>query len=163
MAIQFVCSLIFVEDIARSRQFYEGLLGQQVLMDHGANVAFAGGFAIHQADHAFQVFFGQPAPKTERWGADNGELYFETAEPEAVQTRLLEAGVEFLHTLREHPWQQRAMRVRDPDGHIIEIGEPMSAAIGRLLQQGLSPVETARRCSMPLEIVLQIAGATGIA
>ena len=157
MAIEFVSSLIFVQDIARSRQFYEGLLSQQVLMDHGPNVAFAGGFAIHQADHAFEVLFGCPAPSRERWGNDNGELYFECAELEAVQARLSAAGVELVHGLREQPWAQRVLRVRDPDGHIVEIGEPMPLVIRRLLDQGLSPEQTAERCSMPLEIVLHIA------
>jgi len=159
MTIQSVSSLIFVQDIARSRQFYEGLLHQRVEMDFGPNVAFAGGLAIPQADHAFEVFFGKPAPERPSWGCDSGELYFETSELEALQGRLVAAGVEFVHEMREQPWAQRVLRVRDPDGHIVEIGEPMPLVIRRLLSGGLSAEETARRCSMPLEVVLQLAAA----
>lgn len=162
MTIQFVSSLIFVHDIDRSRRFYEGLLGQQVLMDHGPNVAFAGGFAIHQAEHAFEVVFGSAAPKRERSGNDNGELYFEDSELERTQTRLLAAGVQFVHGLREQPWAQQVLRVRDPDGHIIEIGEPMPVVIRRLLDDGLSPEETSQRCSMPLELVMSLAAGKAV-
>ena len=60
MDAQFQSSVIFVQDIPASRQFYEGLLGQQVLMDHGPNVGYVGGFALWQAEHAYQTIFGRP-------------------------------------------------------------------------------------------------------
>jgi hypothetical protein len=48
-------------------------------------------------------------------------------------------------------------RVYDPDGHIVEIGEPMPVVIHRFLAQGMSAEEAAERTSMPLEIVQKIA------
>jgi hypothetical protein len=36
--------------------FYEEILNQEVEIDHGANVAFKGGFAIHDVQH-YQVGF----------------------------------------------------------------------------------------------------------
>jgi hypothetical protein len=59
--------------------------------------------------------------------------------------------------LREQPWGQRVFRVYDPDGHIVEIGEPMPVVIQRFLAQGMSAEEAAERTSMPLEIVQKIA------
>ena len=69
MKAQFQSSVIFVQDILASRQFYEGLLGQKVLMDHGPNVGDVGGFALWQAEHAHQIIFGRPY-KARRLGHD---------------------------------------------------------------------------------------------
>jgi catechol 2,3-dioxygenase-like lactoylglutathione lyase family enzyme len=151
-------SVIFCQDIAAARSFYVDLLGQEVAMDFGPNVGFVGGFAIWQVDHAIQTIYGRAPESVERLGRRNCELYFETADLEAASDRLSEAGVEFIHPPREHPWAQRAFRVYDPDGHIVELGEPMSAVIARLRGEGMSAAAVAERTGMPIEIVKQIAG-----
>ena len=48
--------------------------------------------------------------------------------------------------------------VYDPDGHLVELGEPMSAVIARLLGKGLSAEAVAERTAMLLDVVQQIAG-----
>ena len=45
--LKFICPLIVVEDIERSRAFYEQLLGQRVMFDFGQDVQFEGDFSIH--------------------------------------------------------------------------------------------------------------------
>lgn len=40
MEIKLVSSVLFVKDIQASRHFYETVLAQKVLMDHGPNVGF---------------------------------------------------------------------------------------------------------------------------
>jgi hypothetical protein len=65
--------------------------------------------------------------------------------------------VAVVHPLREQPWGQRVLRVYDPDGHIVEVGEPMPAVIMRFLAEGLSPEAIAQRTAMPLDIVQQVA------
>jgi hypothetical protein len=62
-----------------------------------------------------------------------------------------------VHPVVEQPWGQRVFRVYDPDGHVVEIGEPMDAVIRRFLEQGMTVEEAAPRTSMPLEIVRAIA------
>ncbi|MBN1579916.1 MAG: VOC family protein [Anaerolineae bacterium] len=156
--ITYQSSVIFVQDMIASRHFYEALLGQQVDMDFGLNVGFKAGFALWQVDHAFQMIYEHAPEKVGPLGRQNYELYFETADLEAASTRLLEAGVVFLHPLREQPWGQRAFRVYDPDGHIVELGEPMPAVIVRLFGEGMSAKAVAERTGMPLDIVKQIAG-----
>jgi catechol 2,3-dioxygenase-like lactoylglutathione lyase family enzyme len=52
MDLRFHSAVVFVQDIKASRQFYEGLLGQQVQMGLGLYVVFAGGFALWQVDQA---------------------------------------------------------------------------------------------------------------
>ena len=159
MTIQFQSSVIFVKDIEASRRFYEELLAQKVLMDHGPNVAFVGGFAIWQVDHACQMIFERPSSEGDQLGRENCELYFEADDLDAVYARLSDAGVRFVHPVREHPWGQRVFRFYDPDGHIVELGEPMPVVIQRFLAQGMSVEEVAQRTSMPPEIVQQIAEA----
>jgi catechol 2,3-dioxygenase-like lactoylglutathione lyase family enzyme len=129
MNIEFQSCVIFVQDIAASRRFYEVLLGQEADMDFGLNVGFKGGLALWQVDHACQMILGHAPDSVERLGRQNYELYFETEDLEGASSHLLEAGVEFAHPLREQPWGQRVFHVYDPDGHIVELGEPMSAVI----------------------------------
>ncbi len=59
----------------------------------------------------------------------------------------------------EQPWGQRVLRVYDPDGAIVEVGEPMSCVIIRLFKAGLAEEEIVKRTFMPLEIIRQIGAA----
>jgi hypothetical protein len=120
-------------------------------------VGFKGGFAIWQVDHAFQMIFECPPEESEQLGGNNFELYFEAADLDTVWARLSDGDVQIAHPMREQPWGQRVVRIYDPDGHVVEIGEPMPAVILRFLSQGMTAEEIAGRTSMPLEIVQQIA------
>lgn len=152
MEIKLVSSVLFVKDIQASRHFYETVLAQKVLMDHGPNVGFEGGFAIWQTDHAHQMIFGTLQEK----GKDNSELYFETNTLDDFLNTLNDQAVKFIHPIREQPWGQRVVRFYDLDDNIIEVGEPMPAVIIRYAQQGLTAEQIAAKTSMPLEIVKQI-------
>ena len=156
MDIKFEGSVIFVRDITSSRQFYEDLLGQEVEMDFGPNVGFKGGFALWQVDHAFEMIYDSPPENQTHLGLKNFELYFETPNLENVSTHLAQAGVEFVHPLHEQPWGQRALRVYDPDGHIVELGEPMSAVILRMVKNGMPIEAIAKQTGMPVDIVRHI-------
>ena len=157
MAVQYQSAVLFVRDIQTSRHFYEDLLGQTVEMDFGPNVGYKGGFAIWQVDHAHQMIFERSPDATQGLGRDNFELYFETADLDAAWTRLSNQGIKVVHSVREQPWGQRVARVYDPDGHVVELGEPMPIVIARFLAQGMSVEAVAERTSMPLEIVQQVA------
>lgn len=149
--LKFNAPLIVVNDMARSRRFYELLLGQKVKFDFGPNVPFEG-FSIHLKSH-FQSLLGDVAqfPVTQK--AHWGELYFETDELEPVFQRLDQADVEFIHPICEQPWGQRVTRFYDPDGHIIEIGETMEAVVWRFYEQGLSIDMISEKSSMPSEFI----------
>jgi catechol 2,3-dioxygenase-like lactoylglutathione lyase family enzyme len=150
--LKFICSLYVVDDIAASRHFYEGLLGQKVKFDFGENVTFEGDFAIHLKSN-YQPLLGDVTQYPIMKKAHNGELYFDTDEIEAVYQRLREASVEFIHGIREQPWGQCVMRLYDPDGHIVEIGELMETVVWRLYQQGLSIDRIHGKSSMPREFI----------
>jgi catechol 2,3-dioxygenase-like lactoylglutathione lyase family enzyme len=156
MDVIFKSAVLFVRDVQASRKFYEGVLGQEVVMDHGPNIAFAGGFALWQADHAFSTVYDEDVPSGASMGARNLELYFETEALDDVWWSLEEAGTPVVHGVREQPWGQRVFRVHDPDGHVVEIGEPMLVVIMRFLGQGMSVEAAAARTSMPVEVVAQL-------
>ena len=158
MEIKLTSAVIFVKDIAASRKFYEQVLGQKVLMDHGPNVGYEGGFALWQRDHASQIIFNRPSTGKNEHN-NNAELYFETFELDEALQKLEAEKADFIHPMLEQPWGQRVFRFYDPDGHIIELGEPMPAVIKRFLAQGLSTAEIAGHTSMPPEIVEQISAA----
>lgn len=138
--MNFICSLIVVEDVKKSRELYETLLSQKVITDFGENVAFEGGFAIHQKAHFAALIDG----KTIARKSNNFELYFEDDDLERIQERLKKNGFEFVHEIREQPWKQQVMRFYDYDAHIIEIGEKMGHVAFRLFKDGVAKEEIAK-------------------
>ena len=143
--------LITVEDIAAARRFYEDCLQQKVGIDFGVNVSVEGGLAIHLKSHFQELLGGEPFAAVKK--AHDGELYFETDELTQVEQRVKEAGVEFIHPVREQPWAQRVMRFYDPDGHVVEVGETMESTVRRLFQEGNSVEAICRRTGMPKPFV----------
>ncbi|MBN1564979.1 MAG: glyoxalase, partial [Anaerolineae bacterium] len=137
MSIKFQSSVLFVADMAASRQFYEGLLGQIVEMDLGANVGYKSGFALWLINSVNEVVFEMATDLAGgKLGQRNFELYFESDDLPGVIAALEAADVRFVHPLHEQPWGQRAVRVYDPDEHMVEIGEPMPLVVKRLLDEG---------------------------
>lgn len=156
MGIRFEAAIIFVNSIAASRKFYENFLEMEVSEDHGENIVFRGGLSIWQADHAHRIIFGEGRTENSSLGNDNIELYFETDNLEEARAKLEESAVRLIQEIHEEPWHQRTFRVADPDGHIVEIGEPMSAVIKRFATAGLTAEEIAKETSMPLETVHEL-------
>ncbi len=157
MSINFVSSVIFVKDAAVSRKFYEGALGQEVDLDHGECVVFKAGFSIWLKDYAHNLIF---KGRHENLDGHGVELYFETDDIISTRDRLIAIGARPVHDIEEQPWGQRVFRTYDPDGYIVELAEPMEIVIKRYLTQGLSIDDTAKRTSMPLDIVKDVAGQT---
>jgi catechol 2,3-dioxygenase-like lactoylglutathione lyase family enzyme len=150
--IKFILPLIVVEDISASRRFYEDCLEQKVLHDFGEDVQFEGGFTIHQRAH-FQTLLGDESRYPITLKSNSGELYFEAENLYAAQERLKLVGVNFIHEVEEQPWGQLVMRLYDPDGHMIEIGERMESTVLRLYEQGRSLEAIMKKTGMAKEFV----------
>jgi len=138
--VRYQAALIVVDDVARSRSFYEGLLGQAVESDFGENVAFKGGFSIHKKEHYSALLGGAPIGSK----ANDAELYFEDDDVARACSALEAAGVEFVHPAREQPWRQLVARFYDPDGHIVEVGESLEHVAFRMSEEGCSLDEICR-------------------
>lgn len=133
--MKFQLPLLAVKDIEVSKKFYNQLFNQKVVLDLGKNVTFSGGFAI-QEDFAWLTNI-DPASMVRN--SHNMELYFEVEDFDEF-LRLLEKHkeVKLVHPPKKYEWQQRVVRVYDPDYHMIEIGESMEVIAKRYLSQGLS-------------------------
>jgi catechol 2,3-dioxygenase-like lactoylglutathione lyase family enzyme len=161
LTIKYHSTVLFVRDIAASRYFYETLLGQRVSVDYGPNVGFEGGFGIWQIEHALDHVFGETAKASGALGRANLETYFECKDMDAVWDRLVSAGVKAVHPLIEQSWGQRVLRVYDPDGHIVEIGEPLPAAARRLIASGKTVEQIAEQMTLLIETVREMLGDGG--
>ncbi len=132
--MKYICPLIVVENIERSRHFYEVILGQSVKSDYGENIVFHGDFAIHQKSHFKELINQNPILSK----SNNFELYFETDELESIISQLKKLEIEFIHEIVEQPWRQRVIRFYDYDFNIVEIGERLEHVAYRLYQENMS-------------------------
>lgn len=150
--MRFVCTLITVEDIEKSKWFYQEVLSQKIKYDFKQNVLFESGFAIHLKDHfksieGLQSFQVQP-------GSKNIELYFEEEDIKKSEKMMEEQGISFIHKIHEQPWKQLVFRVLDPDGYIVEIGESMETLVRRLKREGLNTQEIIKTTGLPEDFIL---------
>lgn len=143
--------LLVVEDMERSRKFYEDLLGQKVILDFGANITFSGDFCLQTKD-SWRGFIGD-CEDTIMFRSNNFELYFEEKQFEKFVEKLKCFDVELIHDAREYPWGQSVIRFYDPDMHVIEVGESMVSVIRRFRDQGLSVEEIAEKTQHPQQFV----------
>ena len=157
-SVRFHSAAAFVTDIERSKAFYTGLLGQEIDLDFGKNVILKCGLTLWeiQPTHIIPQTLGAAQVADTR--AVRFEFYFETTGLEAVGEQLRAAGVRFLHPVHEEPWGQRTIRCFDPDGHLIEIGEPLETFIGRLHSGGLNPEEITAKTGVPIGKVKELLG-----
>ena len=113
-----------VRDFERDKAFCADLLGLNVLEDHGDFVRFEDGFAIHEGAALSRAIYGTAGAEAP-FGRRNLVLYFDDPDLDATFARL--AGqVDLIHPIRREPWGQRVFRFHDPDGHIVELGEPQA-------------------------------------
>ena len=85
-------------------------------------------------------------------GGNDAELYFEENDIDRFLERMenSEYPIEYLNKCITHDWGQRVIRIYDPDGHIIEIGESMEYVARRFLKQGMTAEQVAAKTQLPL-------------
>ncbi len=108
--------LFIVEDIEKSRRFYENVLGLKIMSDLGKKLMFAGGLVLEERtywENALHILVG--------FGGRDAELYFEDADVGALRKKLEESEfeVEFLEGVGER--EGDVVRFYDPDRHVIEV------------------------------------------
>ena len=116
--------LLVVEDIEKSIAFYKELFGLQVLKDFDGNVILTEGLVLQD-----RKIWENLIEKEVSYGGNASELYFIENDLEGFQEKLDNSSFEinYAHKLKTHSWGQRVIRIYDPDGHMIEIGESPEA------------------------------------
>ncbi|HEX3037445.1 MAG TPA: VOC family protein [Oscillospiraceae bacterium] len=150
--MKFNCPLIVVKSIKKSREFYEKVLNQKVIMDFGENITFEGDFSL-QSKESWQGFIDKNEDEILQ-KSNNFELYFEEEDFEKFMSHLRTFdSIEFVHGVKEYSWGQKVVRFYDPDYHIVEVGESMKSVIKRFLASGMSAEEAAERSQFPIDYV----------
>ena len=146
--------LIVVKDIERSKAFYKGLFGLEVLADYDGNVVLTEGLVLQDEN-----IWASMLNKSISQYTNNAELYFEENDMDWFVKKLnrREESISYVTEFTQHEWSQRVVRLYDPDGHLIEVGESMDFVARRFLQQGYSIEETAAKTQMAYKKVEEIA------
>lgn len=142
--------LIVVEDIERSKKFYHDLFGLRTLADFDGNVVLTEGLALQD-----RRVWERLVQKDTVYGDGDMELYFEENNLEDFLKKL-EACPEpvcYFQKPLEHAWGQRVVRIYDPDGHVIEVGEAMDYVARRFYKDGMPLEKIAEKTQLPLEMI----------
>jgi catechol 2,3-dioxygenase-like lactoylglutathione lyase family enzyme len=112
MAVRRIVPDFQAQDPAAGREFYAGVLGLEVAMDHGWIVTFAAP--------------GNPAAQISVMREDasapvHPDVSIEVDDVDAAHAAALERGCEILHPLTDEPWGVRRFFVRDPNGKVLNI------------------------------------------
>jgi len=115
---------LFVEDLPRSRSFYEDVFGLPVVFEDDASVVFKFGATLVNLlkTEAAQELI-EPAAVASRDDGSRFQLTIEVDDVDATCAELAERGVELLNGPMDRPWGVRTASFRDPGGHIWEIAK----------------------------------------
>lgn len=114
--------LIVVNDIEKSRKFYQEMFGLQTVLDNDGNMILTEGLVL-QDKSIWEKFLKEDIiPKN-----NSCELYFEEPDVEGFVQKLdrLYPDTVYVNRLMTHSWGQKVIRFYDPDGNLIEVGTPM--------------------------------------
>ncbi len=124
MEIKFRNGIALVRDIKASRDFYTNSIGLKISKEYDNIIFFEDNFVIHSAD-LFYEYINKPY-HGEKMGGDNVDFYFTTSDLKGYSEKLKANHVPFIHDIHKHEWGESVIRVYDPDGHILEIGDAHS-------------------------------------
>lgn len=112
--------LLVVSDIERSKAFYKDLFGLTVVTDFGENVILSEGLVL-QEKQGWEAATGHKVVL----GSHSVELYFVENNLDIFLEKLENSSypVEYVNTEFKKSWGKRAVRIYDPDRHMIEICE----------------------------------------
>jgi catechol 2,3-dioxygenase-like lactoylglutathione lyase family enzyme len=150
--MKFCGGLLAVTDLERSKAFYKNYLNQDVIVDYGANVTLTGGFSL-QTLPSWRGFIGG---LDVCFRGNDAELYFDTDDYDGFLSNIGE--LERVCPPVEHPWGQRGVRFYDPDGHIIEVSEPIAAVAARFKESGMTVSQIAERMDVKEKYVREWLG-----
>jgi lactoylglutathione lyase len=128
--VRFGYTILYVEDVGRSLDFYERALGvgRRFLHESGEygeleTGATALAFATHglAASNLPGVYHGT----TEDRARPPFEVCFVTDDVEGAYRRAVDGGAEAVIKPQTKPWGQDVAYVRDPDGNLIELASPV--------------------------------------
>lgn len=115
--------MIVVEDIEKSKKFYEDLFGLKLIEDNDGNMILTEKLALQQKSY-WEKFLDKEVIIE----SNSAELYFEEENIEDFILRLetLYPRIKYVNKLMTHTWGQKVIRFYDLDGNLIEVGTPIN-------------------------------------
>jgi catechol 2,3-dioxygenase-like lactoylglutathione lyase family enzyme len=118
---------LFVEDVARSKAFYQKAFGAPIVYEDESSAVF--GFdnvlvnllAISEAGGLIE-----PAVVAARGAGSSCQLTVWVDDADAVCAQLAELGVALLNGPMDREWGKRTACFADPDGHVWEIAQDIA-------------------------------------
>jgi catechol 2,3-dioxygenase-like lactoylglutathione lyase family enzyme len=120
---------LFVEDVRRSREFYERVFRLPVIHEDDESVVFEFSNTILNllnTDAAHELI--EPATVGDRDAGAQLQLTIWVDDSDAACAELVSRGVELLNGPIDREWGVRTACFADPDGHIWEVAQPLSGA-----------------------------------
>lgn len=143
--MNFKGSLVAVQDSEKAKEFYQAVLGLEVMVDAGVHVQLTGGVFLQTVDTWAEFIHKKEGEVILENNAS--ELYFEVDDMDDF-IKLLDSrsDIDYLHPVVEHSWGQRAVRFYDLDKHIIEVAEDIVMVVKRFINSGMT-IEEAAECT----------------
>jgi catechol 2,3-dioxygenase-like lactoylglutathione lyase family enzyme len=124
--MRYASTILYVPDVGAAVDFYTSAFG----LEPGF-VAPGGGYATLAGDGG-QLAFAARDGIAESIGDEarrepaGFEVWIETTDVPAAVERAVAAGAELVHEPVRKPWGQTVAYVRDPNGTLVELGEPVA-------------------------------------
>ena len=126
--------ILYVQDQARSREFYARVLGVGPVLDVPGMTQFrlSGGALLGlMPESGIKRILGESLPDpSAASGVPRSELYLVVEDPEANHSRALAAGAIELSPLRVCDWGDVAGYSLDPDGHVLAFATKCAESTG---------------------------------
>ncbi|MBB5986138.1 VOC family protein [Sphingobium lignivorans] len=120
-------TILYVENVAASIDFYERAFGLERLFLHESGdygEMSTGGTKLAFSSVSLMTSLGKAPGKADP-SAPVFEIAFETQDVPAALERALAAGAALRQAARVEPWGQTTSYVSDPDGYLVEICSPV--------------------------------------
>lgn len=118
---------LFVEDLSRSRLFYQDVLGLEMLFEDDDSTAFdLAGTVINLLRVSAAPELVEPAPIGARDAGSRFQLTIEVPDVDAACVDLAAKGVTPLNGPMDRPWGVRTACFADPAGHVWEFAAPLT-------------------------------------
>lgn len=110
MKIKRIVANVETPDVAKAHAFYSGVLGLDVIMDHGWLRTYGSGLTMAvQVSFATEGGSGTPVP----------DLSIEVEDIELALQKIKKAAIPIEYGPESEPWGVRRFYVRDPFGNLI--------------------------------------------
>lgn len=112
MKVKRIVSNIPTKKISAAKRFYQGVLGLEVLMDHGWIATYGSGSKMTvQISFASEGGSGTPVP----------DLSIEVDDVDEAHKRMKKARFKIIYPITDEPWGVRRFFVQDPFGKLVNI------------------------------------------